>query len=580
MTYLEPPQTASASMAAAAVHHSTSVVIVGAGPVGLCLALDLAGRGVDVIVAEQQPGCQNSSVRCNHVSSRTMETFRRLGFAADVRGVGLPDDYPNDAVVRTRANGHELMRISIPCRRNRFTDTEGPDGWWPTPEPPHRVNQIFFEPILFDRAVAHPRITLINNLRIDTFAQDDSGVVAQGTDVLDGGAVSLSGRYLIGCDGGSSVIRRQIGARLEGDAEIQRVQSTYFRAPDLIHRLRGRHAWMSYLYIGSRAGNLVAIDGTESWLLHNYLLPGEADFASVDRDACLRALLGVGDDFQYEIIRQEDWVGRRLVADRFRDRRAFICGDSAHLWVPYGGYGMNAGIADAMNLSWLLAAHVNGWAPEAILDSYEKERQPITEQVSLFAMNHAQKAISERLSIPAAIDDDGPEGDALRAAVGAEAYSLHVQQFACAGLNFGYFYPASPIIAYDDETAPAYTMYDYTPSTVPGCRTPHFWLADGQSLYDALGPDYTLIRFDTSVDVAPLLDGAAALSIPIQLLDVVLSPLPDGYRHALVLSRPDRHVAWRGDRLPDDWERLVERISGRAGRVPAADPPRTPVVAG
>jgi len=538
------------------------VVIAGAGPVGLCLALDLAERGVDVLVVEERPAGHNGTARCNHVSSRTMETFRHLGFAADVRAVGLPDDYPNDVVVRTRATGHELTRIRIPCRRDRFVDKSGPDGWWPTPEPPHRVNQLFFEPILFDRAAAHPRIRLINDMRLERFSQDHDGVLAQATDLARGERVSLAARYLIGCDGGGSIVRRQIAARLEGDAEIQRVQSTYFRAPDLIDRISPPHAWMSYLYIGSRAGNLVAIDGRETWLLHNYLLPDEADFAAADRDACLRALLGVGDEFRYEIIREEDWIGRRLVANRLRDRRVFLCGDAAHLWVPYAGYGMNAGIADAMNLSWLLAAHLNGWAGQAILDAYERERHPITEQVSRFAMRHAEDAISERLSIPPSIDDEGPEADRLRAEVGAEAYDLHVQQFACAGLNFGYFYPASPIISYDDEPAPAYTMHDYSPSTVPGCRTPHFFLADGRSLYDALGRDYSLIRFDPDVPVAPLLDQADRHGVPIHLLDVAPSERPHVYRHTLLLSRPDRHVAWRGDRLPTDVEALIARISG------------------
>ena len=152
----------------------------------------------------------------------------------------------------------------------------------------------------------------------------------------------------------------------------------------------------------------------------------------------------------------------------------------------------------------------------------------------------------------------------MRAEIGAEAYRLHVQQFACAGLNFGYFYPSSPIIAYDAEAAPAYTMYDYAPSTVPGCRTPHVFLADGRSLYDALGPEYSLIRFDPEVPIAPLLSAADRRGIPIQLLDLPPSERPDVYRHKLLLSRPDRHVAWRGDALPADVEALVARISGAA----------------
>ncbi|MBL1781888.1 monooxygenase, partial [Klebsiella pneumoniae] len=94
------------------------------------------------------------------------------------------------------------------------------------------------------------------------------------------------------------------------------------------------------------------------------------DFESVDRDACIRAILGVGPEFAYEVVSREDWYGRRLVADRLRDRRAFICGDAAHIWVPMAGYGMNAGIADAANLAWMLAAVLAGWAPEALLAAH------------------------------------------------------------------------------------------------------------------------------------------------------------------------------------------------------------------
>ncbi|MBB4614183.1 FAD-dependent oxidoreductase [Novosphingobium taihuense] len=543
---------------------SAPVVIVGAGPVGLCLALDLASHGVGSIVAERSPAGANETVRCNHVSSRTMETFRRLGFASEVRAVGLPDDYPNDVVVRTQATGRELTRIPIPCRRDRFTKKDVPDGWWPTAEPPHRVNQIFFEPILLERALASPLITLINDVEVTDFTEAGDAVICVARNTRTGQSLRLAGQYLVGCDGGGSTIRKKIGAVLEGDAVIQRVQSTYFRAPELLGLMKHDPAWMSYLYIGNRAGNLVAIDGKETWLLHNYLLPQESDFGEVDRDYWLRALLGVDEEFHYEIIRQEDWIGRRLVADKFRTGRAFICGDASHLWVPYAGYGMNAGIADAMNLSWQLAATINGWASPAILDAYEAERHPITDQVSRYAMSHAQKAIAERQSIPAEVDSDGPEAEAMRARIGAEAYALHVQQFACAGLNFGYFYPASPIIAYDGASAPAYTMYDYTPSTVPGCRTPHFLLADGTSLYDRMGSGYTLLVLEQDTDIAALVQAASRAGLPLTVLDLTEEAPPAAYEHALLLSRPDCHVAWRGHALPADVDALVARLSGHA----------------
>ena len=545
-------------------HAPVSVAIVGGGPVGLCLAMDLAWRGIDVTVIEQRAAGEPPSVKCNHVSARTMEIFRRLGFVREVREAGLPADYPNDVVIRTRATGYELARIPIPCRRDRYTSTHGPDTQWPTPEPPHRINQIYFEPILFRHAVQMPQLKVINRARVEGFEQSADGVRVDAVEIDSGLRFSVECRYLIGCDGGRSGVRRGIGAKLEGDEVIQRVQSSYIRAPALLGLVTQPHAWMSYIYNPQRAGNLVAIDGTERWLIHNYLLPHEQDFETVDRDACIRSLLGVGADFQYKLLAKEDWIGRRLVANFLRDRRVFICGDASHLWVPYAGYGMNAGIADAMNLSWQLAAHLNGWAPAGILDAYQRERLPITDQVSRFAMKHAEGAIHERTHLPPELEQNTPAGAAARAQVGRASYELNVQQFACAGLNFGYYYDASPIIAYDGEQQPPYSMHDYTPSTVPGCRTPHLWLTDGRSLYDAMGADYTLLRFDPSVSVEPLERAARERRLPLKVLDVAPREPQAVYRHKLLLSRPDQHVAWRGDAFPSDPRELVDRVRAAA----------------
>jgi hypothetical protein len=305
-------------------------------------------------------------------------------------------------------------------------------------------------------------------------------------------------------------------------------------------------------------------------LIHNHLNPDEREFNAIDRDWSIRTILGVGDDFEYEVISKEDWVGRRLVADRFRADNVFIAGDAAHLWVPYAGFGMNAGIADATNLAWLLGARLQGWAEEAILDAYAAERQPITEQVSQFAMDHAQKMIKARVAVPAQIEAPGPEGEALRAQLGEASYALNVAQFCCAGLNFGYFYDRSPIVASDGEEPPPYTMDTFTASTVPGCRAPHFWLADGRSLYDSFGPAYTLLRFDRAVDAAPLLNAAATRRVPFALLDIDAgaTAVPPAYRHALVACRSDQHVAWRGDRVPAAPAQLVDVLRGAVATPP------------
>jgi hypothetical protein len=225
---------------------------------------------------------------------------------------------------------------------------------------------------------------------------------------------------------------------------------------------------------------------------------------------------------------------------------------------------MNAGIADALNLSWHLSSHLAGWADAGVLDAYEIERQPITDQVSHFAMDHAQQMIKARGAVPPRIEEPGAEGDAIRAEAGNKAYALNVQQFCCAGLNFGYFYDRSPLIAYDGEAPPPYTMGGFTASTVPGCRAPHFRLDDGSSLYDAFGSDYTLLRFDPALDAAPLVEAAAARGLPLTVLDVPRSAAPAEYRHALVLCRADQHVAWRGDRVPEDCDLLIDRLRGSA----------------
>ena len=540
------------------------VLIVGAGPVGLTLAIDLAWRGIEVTVVETRAAAEPPEPKCNHVAARSMEIFRRLGLSEKLRNSGLPADYPHDISYRTTFTGPELTRIEIPCRRDRFTRKDGPDCNWPTAEPPHRINQIFLEPILFEHAAAQKRIRILNRMAAEDVQVGDAFASVILRDLETGAAKTVRCRYLIGCDGARSVVRKAIGAEFEGDAIVQRVQSTFIRAPDLIARQLCPSAWGTGAINPRRTGMVYAIDGRERWLVHNYMKPGEGDFDQVDRDACIRTILGVGADFNYEVISREDWYGRRLIANKFRDRCAFIAGDAAHIWVPYAGYGMNAGIADATNLSWMLAAHLNGWAPASILDAYEAERWPITSQVSRFAMSHAEAEIRRRGAVPEGIEEMSPEGERARLQTGRLTYDINVQQYACAGLNFGTYYDRSPIIAYDGAEPPPYTMSAYTPSTVPGCRTPHLWLAGGASLYDAMGPEFTLLRFDPAIDVTTIAQAAQTRKVPLKVLDVA-PPRGTLHQSALVLSRPDQHVAWRGSRAPVDPLALIDHVRGAAG---------------
>jgi 2-polyprenyl-6-methoxyphenol hydroxylase-like FAD-dependent oxidoreductase len=542
----------------------TQVLISGAGPVGLTLAMDLARRGIQVTIVELRKKGEPPSVKCNHVAARTMETFRLLGIVDRIRNAGLPRDYPNDCVYRTTVTGDEITRISLPSAAERRTSFDGPDTWWPTPEPAHRINQIYLEPILFDAASAAANIAIHNECELIDAKQDENGVSATVRDLTGGMTTTIRAQYLIGCDGSRSLVRNLIGAKLEGDAIVQRAQSTYIRAPKLLSLIPGRPGWMNLSLNPRRSGNTVAIDGKETWLIHNYLYEHETDFDTIDRDKSIRTILGVGNDFEYEVIGKEDWIGRRLVADKFRDRRIFVCGDSAHLWVPYAGYGMNAGIADAMNLSWLLSATLAGWANAAILDAYWAERGPITEQVSHFAMNHALGAIRHRREVPPAVEAPGEEGRRARAEFGKAVYDLNVRQYCAGGLNFGYFYDRSPIILYDGEMAPAYTIDTFTSSTVPGCRLPHFWFANARSIYDALGMGYTLLRFNPSAEIEPLVQKAARGNIPLKVLDIRPCDRLAVFTEDLILARPDFHIAWRGNSLPDNLSVLAGKMRGSA----------------
>jgi 2-polyprenyl-6-methoxyphenol hydroxylase-like FAD-dependent oxidoreductase len=545
----------------------SSVLIVGGGPVGLTLAIDLAWRGINVTVVELRAAGEPPNVKCNQVSARSMEVYRRLGIARKLREGGLPGDYPIDVISCTSMTGIELSRLSFPSRNGRLRGEKALDSTWPTPEPSHRINQTYFEPLLFEHAAQQSKIRIINRTAFESYTQDENGVVAQVRNLDSGEVTPIACKYMVGCDGGRSEVRKMIGSNFVGTPQIQRVQSTYIHAPDLMGMLGAKPGWMYFTLNPRRCGTAISIDGKDNWNIHNFLYSGEQSYDAIDRDWAIREILGVGPNFKYDIISKEDWMGRRLVADKFRDRRVFICGDAGHLWIPAAGYGMNAGIADAADLAWQLAAVLDGWASPDILDAYEAERQPITEQASQIITEVALRVMKQRREVPPEIEADGPVGEETRARLGKEAHALEIGQQCCAGLNFGYFYTNSPIVAYDGEPHPGYTMTDFTPSTVPGCRAPHLWLAGRRSLYDALGPYYTIIRTDPAADVSSLVAAAQTRGVPLAVLDLDGDEARALYTRKLTLVRPDQHVGWRGDEQPGAPLALMDLMRGAA--VPA-----------
>lgn len=533
------------------------VIVAGAGPVGMTLGLDLVRRGATALVVDPREGPVEYP-RCNNVAARTMEHYRRLGLADEIRRVGLPPDHPTDVVYRVRYGGPEYCRFSYPSSR-QVLDGAWRSDLWPTAEPNHKVNQLHFEPVLESRLRELPGVDLRRGMRLESFHQMDDHVEVDLLEEVSGRRLREQARYVVGCDGGSSMVRRAMGVSLAGDTTLNHYSySMYVRSRQLAESSPDR-VWMALVRNREGTYSVIAVDGVETFLIH-VALPPDQPGKPVDQPEVLRQI--VGRPVEFEILADTRWAGQAVVAERYRDRRAFLAGDAAHLWTPYAGFGMNTGIGDAVDLSWKLWAVLSGWAPDALLDSYEIERQPIGERVARAIMAGFKQG-RELLQVGSDCEADTTEGRAERRRMGELIATRDRSQFDCIGLNFGIDYADSPIVWPDGSQAPPFEIGSYTPSTTPGCRLPHLWLHDGRALYDVLGPGFTLVVLGAGagVRIAPLVDAATRRGLPLEVVTVD-EPNAAGLLSApLILVRPDQHVGWRGDRLPDP-DALLDRVTG------------------
>ena len=527
----------------------TPVLVAGAGPVGLALAIELGRLGIGCMVVEKRDGAV-SVPKMSQVSARNMEFCRRWGIADAVRAAGWPENHPGDIVYQRSLTGPELARLEIPSFAAR-------DRQAFTPESPCHCPQIFFDPILTDHVKTLGGVRLRYHLGLETFTQDEGTVNAVLSNSQTGETETVTARYLVGCDGPGGVVREALGIGLGGLGVFAHSINVFFRSPDLV-TLHDK-GWARFHRSIDETGcwsEMIAIDGRELYRLTVFDDPD----AGANAEAYLRRLFG--GDFPHEIIDVSHWERRDYVAERYRSGRVFIAGDCAHQCSPTGGYGMHTGIEEAVNLAWKLAAMIDGWGGDGLLDTYETERRPIARRNVTLA-TEAFKAIT---GVPA-IDVD----EAARAAAGVAGPAVETLRASIPGFagseyhKFQYAYEDSPICI-ADGTPPPQGGLSFTPSARPGSRAPHAWLKDGRSTLDLFGTGFALLRLGAAPpDTEGLRHAAARAGVPVSETSIADPALADLYGAALILVRPDGHVAWRGDAAPKDPAQAMDKIRG-AGR--------------
>jgi 2-polyprenyl-6-methoxyphenol hydroxylase-like FAD-dependent oxidoreductase len=532
------------------------VLVVGGGPVGLALAGDLGWRGIACTLVEQSDGSIYQP-RMDLVGVRTMEFCRRWGIVPAVEGSPYPRDYAQDNIYLTSLTGYELGRERFPGIGQAPPPKE-------SPQRRERCPQNMFDPILRAFAASQNNVTLRYRTRLVAFTQNADLVTAVVENAETGAREEILARYIVGCDGARSLVRETLGIAMQGNPVLTYTTNVIFRCPHLLS-LHDKGKAYRHIFIGPEGtwSTIVAINGRDEWRFSIIGGSEQRDYTTDDIKAAIRR--AVGRDFDFEILSVLPWVRRELVAERYRSGRGFIAGDAVHVMSPTGGFGMNTGIQDVVDLSWKLAATLDGWDGEGLLDSYGIERQPIgTRNVT-----EASGNLRRMLSVPHHPDllDDTAQGAATRAKVGREFSETMRREWFTLGAHLGYRYENSPICWPDGTAAPPDDPRTYVPTARPGHRAPHAFLADGRSTLDLFGRGFALIGFGAdAAEAAPLLEAAKKRNLPLTFAAIAEPHIAALYERKFVLVRPDGHVAWRDDRMPEDALCVIDVVRGAADR--------------
>ena len=529
---------------------STAVFIAGGGPFGLMLANELGRRNIPVVLVDQKRGT-TENVQANATQARTMEHYRRLGFADEVRALGMPPDFPTDIAYFTRFARHELARFALPSARDAKQLVKTLSGSWSAAELPHRCNQKFIEPVLRRHAERLPGVSVNFGWRMTGFRAFDDHVEVHVE------KQTIKAKYLVGGDGPRSLVRQQLGLRYTGETGVTRdfvggrMYAVYSRIPEFYDAIPHLPAWMNVNFNRERRSFMPAVDGKEQFAFHTQLKPHEDEGSITEHDAAAMVQQAIGAPLRVEVLARATWTaGHSLVAERFGAGRVFIGGDAAHLFTPTGGLGYNTAIEDAVNLGWKLAAVLKGQASPRLLESYDAERKPLALRNTAYAKGFAD-SLGNYEPVPE-IEEDTPTGAQARRRAG-EYFANHGRtEFNIPGITFGGRYDGSPAVVSDGTAPPPDTANNYLPTACPGGRPPHLWLGDGRSLFDGFGFEWTLLRL-SGAKGATFEQSASKRNLDLKRFDLQIPEARDLYAADLALIRPDQIVAWRrnDDRAAD-----------------------------
>lgn len=531
------------------------ILIVGAGPVGLTLALDLGRRGIRSTIVERDASTDTGlHAKASVIDERTMEFSRRLGIRDDIVNAGYPKDLPGDTVFCTAMNGHLIGRLVMDSAATREVPEQSAEAL-------RRCPQIWFDPVIA-RAVQRQGMADIRySTQLVQCDQDDTGVTCELRNLHDDSSDTVRARYVVACDGAGSVVRKSLGISFDGK-DLGYAISSIVRV-DLLKY----NPWIPaerFMFIGLDGtwSNFTTIDGRSLWRFSVVGGKEKRDLSTFDMDSLLRKALG-NDDIEYEIIKTVQWRRSQYTAEKYHQGRIFLAGDAAHTMSPTGGHGLNTGIGDVMGLSWLLQSYLEGWGGPGLADAYTLERRPValrngtgsTRNFSIWTESNGRDKVL----------DSGPEADDQRRILGEHMAANMRQEFQSLGLALGYNYSDSPLIVADGSPAPLDDAEFYMQTARPGHRAPHHWLSEGKSTIDLFGNGFVLVCCGELAEEDKKMGLVAKdLRLPFETVVITDPAVAKLYRRKLVLVRPDGMVAWRDDVLPEDVKGLLDRVRGAA----------------